>query len=178
MSGRKTKTVTITVEGRDRGKVFVLCEMTARQAEEWGWRAMEAIAQHNNVPPGLMNAGMLGVFILGLKPVFAAPFTMVKPLLDEMFDRCLSIQPDQNNPGTLRGAGTNLIKPVGPLIDEDMEEVATRIFLRDEIFELHTGFSPAAILSQMWEKVMVVASSLSTPTSRAASEPSSLGALN
>ncbi len=170
---RKTKTVTITAEGRDQGKVFVLYEMSAKNAEEWALRALEAIAQHSNIPPGLVNAGMLGVFILGLKPVLAAPFSMVKPLLDEMFDRCLSIQPDRDKPEILRGAGTAIIRSVGPMIDEDTEEVSTRIFLRDQIFELHTGFSPATILSQMWGKVQMVAAFLNTPTSPGQSEQSS-----
>lgn len=166
---RKTKTITITAEGRDKGKIFVISEMPASQAEEWGMRALEAIAQKSDLPAGIQNAGMLGIFILGLKPVLAAPFTMVKPLLDEMFASCLSIQPDPKNPGLLRGAGTPLIKKEGPLVEEDIEEVATRFFLRDQIFELHTGFSPAAVLSQMWGKVVTVAVSLNTQTS---AEPS------
>ncbi len=170
---RKTKTVTITIEGRDEGKVFILQEMNARQAEEWALRALEAVAQRSDIPVGLVNAGMLGVFILGLKPVLAAPFSMSKPLLDEMFERCLSIQPDPNKPEILRGAGTALIKAVGPLIDEDTEEVSTRIFLRDQIFELHTGFSLAAVLSQMWGKIMAVAAFLNTQISPEQSGPSS-----
>lgn len=162
---RKVKTVTITAEGRDKGKIFVLREMSASQAEEWGRRALEAVAQNSEIPVGLANAGMLGIFILGLKPVLAAPFAMTKPLLDEMFERCLSIQPNPSDPGTLRGSGTPVIRSAGPMVEEDIEEVATRVFLRDAIFELHTGFSPAAVLSQMWGNILAVAASLNTRTS-------------
>lgn len=174
---RKTKTVTIDIEGRDKGKVFVLSEMSAPQAEEWAMRALEAIAQRSEIPAGLANAGMLGVFILGLKPVLSAPFAMVKPLLDEMFSTCLSIQPGLD-PSILRGAGTPLIKSVGPMTPEDTEEVSTRVFLRDQIFELHTGFSPAAVLSQMWGRVLAAAVSLNTPTSPELSAQSSPAAPN
>lgn len=170
---RKTKTVTITAEGRDKAKVFVLCEMPASQAEEWGMRALEAVAQRSQVPSGLQNAGMFGLFILGLQPLLAAPFPMTKPLLDEMFASCLSIQPDPKNPSVLRGAGTALIKATGLLMEEDIEEVATRVFLRDQIFMLHTGFSLAAAISQTWEKVLATAALLSTPMSPEQSGPSS-----
>ncbi len=167
---RRTKTVVISAEGRDKGKIFVISEMSAAQAEEWAMRALEAIAQRSEIPAGLANAGMLGIFILGLKPVLAAPFTMVKPLLDEMFASCLSVQPDPKNPAILRGAGTPSIKSVGEMVDTDIEEVATRVHLRDQIIELHTGFSPAAVLSQMWAKVLAAADSLNIPTSPAPSE--------
>ena len=171
---RKTKTVTITTKDRDEGKVYILREMSASQAEDWAMRALEAISQRTEIPAGLSDAGMIGVFILGLKPVLSAPHAMSKPLLDEMFERCLSIQPGEDTT-LLRGAGTSLIKPIGKMIDEDIEEVSTRVFLRDQIFELHTGFSPAAFLSQAWANVEMVAkfTSANTQTSPVPSAPSS-----
>jgi hypothetical protein len=171
---RRVKTVPVTAEGRDKGKLFVIAEMDAQQAEEWATRAMEAIAQRSDVPAGLQNAGMLGVFILGLKPILAAPFAMVKPLLDEMFASCLSYQPDAAHPEVLRGAGTEDIRPVGPMMRNDIEEVLTRVHLRDQIIELHTGFSPAAVLSQFWGQLKAVAVlSETTPISPAPSASSS-----
>jgi hypothetical protein len=140
-------------------------------------RALEAVAQRSQIPSGLQNAGMFGIFILGLQPLMAAPFAMTKPLLDEMFASCLSIQPDPKNPAVLRGAGTPIIKTSGALVEEDIEEVATRVFLRDQIFLLHTGFSLAAVLSQTWEKVLATADLLSTPMSPGQSGPSSPEAL-
>lgn len=173
---RKTKTVTITADGRDKGKIFVITEMPASQAEEWAMRALEAIAQRSQIPSGLQNAGMFGIFILGLQPLLAAPFGMMKPLLDEMFASCLSIQPgakDENGAAILRGSGTPLIKAKGPMVEEDIEEVATRVYLRDQIFLLHTGFSLAAVLSQTWEKVLATADLLNTRMSPEQSEQSS-----
>jgi len=166
---RVTRTVTITQDGRDKGKIFVLSEMPASQAEEWAMKALNAIAQNSDIPAGLSNAGMLGVFILGLKPILAAPWDLVKPLMNELFDSCLSIMPDKGNPALLRGAGTELVKPAGKLFEVDIEEVSTRMFLRNEIIELHTGFSLAAVLSQGWKQIITVAASVNTPTSQGSS---------
>ena len=175
---RNTRTIVITEDNRDKGKIFVICEMPASQAEEWAMRALEAISQNTDIPAGLSNAGMLGVFILGLKPILAAPWSMVKPLLAEMFDSCLSIQPDKNNPNLLRGAGTPMIKPMGGLVEVDIEEVSTRALLRDKIIELHTGFSLAAVLSQGWNQVVTVAASLNIQTSQDTSDSPSPVTLN
>lgn len=162
---RKTRTVTITGEGRDRGKVFVLVEMPASRAEEWAMRALEAIAKNSEVPAGLAEAGMLGIFVLGLKPVLSAPFAMLKPLLDEMFERCLLYAPDSSKLETLRGNSTISLpdgrRPVGPILEEDIEEVATRVWLRDQIVELHTDFSVAAALSHAWGRVEAAAATWS-----------------
>lgn len=168
---RKTKSVTITAEGRDKGKVFVIREMDAWQAEEWAQRAVEAIAQKTAIPDGIANAGMLGIYIFGAKALLSAPYAMIKPLMDEMFATCLSIQPDPTNPSILRGAGTPDVRAVGPMIPDDTEEVATRLFLRDAIIELHSGFSVAAALSQQWEKLMAVAALIS-PNTLTSQEPS------
>ena len=134
-------------------------------------RALEAIAQRTDVPANVREAGMLGIYIMGLRPVLAAPWAMVKPLLDEMFDSCLSIQTNANPP-LLRGAGTPDIKAVGRMMDEDIEEVATRLYLRDQIMELHTGFSVAAGLSQMWGNLMAAAAALNTPSTPTSPEGS------
>jgi hypothetical protein len=179
--GRKTKTVTVPHEGRDKGKMFVLVEMPASVAEEWAQRALEAVAQRSEVPAGVANAGMLGIFILGLKPVLSAPFAMVKPLLREMFERCLVYVPDASKADIIRGAVALPFpdgrRPVGPLLEEDIEEVVTRVWLRDQIFELHTDFSVAAVLSHAWARVEAAAAiwsaSQSTQTSPGQSAPPS-----
>lgn len=174
---RKRQTITIEAEGRDKGKTFVIIEMPASQAQSWAHRALEAIAQRSDIPSGVAQAGMLGIFIMGLKPILAAPWPMVEPLLKELFDSCLSIQPNLNDDTILRGRGTDIVKPVGKLLEEDIEEVSTRLFLQDKIFELHTGFSVATFLSQQWKEVVGVAkafASLNIQTSDKKSEPSSV----
>ena len=46
---RKTKRVTITAEGRDKGKTFLITELPADQAERWAIRALLALIQSGAV---------------------------------------------------------------------------------------------------------------------------------
>ena len=86
-----------------------------------------------------------------------------EPLMDEMF-RCIQIQPDPRKPEVVR-----------PLIDngtegDDIEEVATRLRLRSEVINLHTGFSMSDALSKLTSASDAVEpGSSSTKTSRVSS---------
>ena len=173
---RKRKTLVIAAEGRDKGKAFVLCEMPARQAEAWGIRMMEALGRSGvAVPDGVAQGGLAGLASLGFRALLGAPWALTGPLLDEMFEACVSYQP---SPKVLRGAGLPETPAVGPLIDDDTEEIATRLLLRSEVFELHTGFSVAAWLSRLWERsqAALAAASSITPTSEGSAARSSPGA--
>ena len=58
------------------------------------------------------------------------PHHEMKDLMDEMF-QCVFV---------MRNEDPNIVqKP----LEEDIEEIATRLKLRGELFELHTGFSLA-----------------------------------
>jgi hypothetical protein len=71
---RKTKTITIDEDNRDTGKTFILVEMPARQAEEWGTRAMlalarsgsESIASIGQMDDAVFRAGLAGVAAVGI----------------------------------------------------------------------------------------------------------------
>ncbi|QDJ35831.1 hypothetical protein CBR67_03730 [Bordetella hinzii] len=130
---RKQKTVTITEDGRDKGKVFILTELSAYEAEEWAGRALFALMNAGvDVPDNIAEAGLSGVAALGLKALQALDFDQAKPLLDKMMD-CVEIQPSRDV--TRR------------LVADDIEEVATRLKLRREVVALHLDFSPAAARS-------------------------------
>lgn len=132
---RKTKPVTITAEGRDKGKQYVLTEMPASQAEAWAFRAFGAMTRAGiDVPEEVVTSGMAGLAAIGLKAFLAAPWSDAEPLLAEMM-ACVQVQPDPSKPEILR-----------KLIEDDIEETATRVHLRDEVFALHTGFSIAGSL--------------------------------
>ena len=168
---RKSKVVVIAAEGRDKGKHFYIQEMPATQAEKWAARALEAIGHAGIVvPETIAQAGAAGLFSLGVRTLLRAPYAMVEPLLDEMFASCVFVVPDPKKPQMLRGVnrlGLIDAQVVGPMVDDDTEEVATRLTLRNEVLELHLGFSVAAYLSQMWEQARAAAESISrtTPTS-------------
>jgi hypothetical protein len=125
---RRTDTVTIDTPGRDLGKVFVITEMAAEQAESWAIKALLALTNAGATVPDSAT-GMAGLASAGLQALGKLPYESVKPLLDEMFT-CVKYQH----------------KPGHPLQDiesgpaSQIEEVATRLELRKRIFKLHTGF--------------------------------------
>jgi hypothetical protein len=135
---RKESTVTVGLEGRDRGKVFRLREMPASQAEAWGSRLVLAMARAGvEVPAGLEGLGMAAVAAMGIRAIGNLPWDEAAPLLDEMF-ACIQIIPDP--------ARSNVVRV---LVEDDVEEVATRLWLRDQVILLHTGFSFAAYASKL-----------------------------
>jgi hypothetical protein len=137
---RKVKMIRIPADppSRDAGKTFQLTEMSAAQSEKWALRALGAIANSGmEIPEDVMRLGMGALVAVGFKGLLTMQFDEAEPLLDEMMD-CIVIVPDPKNPGVVR-----------PVDDEDIEDVTTRLTLRSEVFELHTGFSPAGFLSKL-----------------------------
>ena len=146
---RRQLTIRIDAEGRDKGKVFVLTELPASQAERWALRAVMALGAANaELPDGMELAGLAGLArAIGvtdgasLLEAFARtaltlftriPFEQAEELLGSMW-ACVQIIPDPGNPSVIRS-----------LIEDDIEEVATRLRLRSEIIKMHLGFSQAA----------------------------------
>jgi hypothetical protein len=138
---RKSGVVTIAAEGRDKGKTFVVREMAADHAERWALRAFGAMARAGvEIPENLLLSGMAGLAAMGLKAFLAAPYEEVGPLLDEMMG-CVHFRDEAAPMNEATG------EPVDrALMPDDIEEVATRVQLRDEVFQIHTGFSVAASL--------------------------------
>lgn len=130
---RKEISVTIDIEGRDKGKVFHIREMSAARVEKWALRAISILARSGvDLPTGITpGSGVAGVAAIGLQALMRVDVTEAEPLLDEMFE-CISIQPDHKNPNLKRF-----------LVEDDIEEISTRFQLRMEVFNLHTGFSVA-----------------------------------
>lgn len=132
---RKEKTVTIAAEGRDKGKIFLITEMSAWQAAKWADRCFFALAQSGvEIPEEIEQLGIAGIATLGLRALGGVKYPEAESLLDEMMG-CVKFV-DPTNPQVTRR-----------LIEDDIEEVKTILTLRAEVFELHTGFSFAAALS-------------------------------
>lgn len=141
---RKTETVAITAAGRDMGKVFSLTEMSAVAAEKWATRALFALGRNGvDVPDDLMTGGMAGLVALGIRTITSLAFEDAEPLLDEMME-CVSFVPDPAKPEVLLPWG---------LAQTQVEEVATLLRLRDEVVNLHVGFSIAAAISTLGKTV-------------------------
>lgn len=120
-------------KGRDAGKVFYIREMSAAQAEWWAIRAGMAMARSGvDLPDNFADMGIAAMAGTGLKMVSQIPPAEAKPLLDELMD-CVQCVPDASNQNIKRR-----------LIDDDIEEIATRLKLRSEVFKLHVDFFQAA----------------------------------
>jgi hypothetical protein len=139
---RKTAVYVVDREGsRDHGKVFHLREMSAYRGEEWASKLLIALASGNvQVPEGFFNMGWQAIAVLGIRGLGSLPWQTAKELLAEMFAH-ITIAPDPSRPNFTR-----------PLIDnggdgDDIEEIATRLLLREAWIDLHLGFSLRAQMS-------------------------------
>lgn len=163
---RKTKNHTITTEGRDKGKTFVLKEMAASRAEAWAMRVILALMSGGKpdkdgkrhgveVPEGFERLGMAAMAEIGLNALGGLDWDVAQPLLAEMFS-CVLYMPDPQKSHITR-----------PLVDDgendDIEEISTRIELRAEVFALHVGFLEAAAPS-LFAKFRAAAHQKITPT--------------
>jgi hypothetical protein len=135
--------------------------MSAFQAEKWANRLILAMASGGiDVPPEAVRLGMSVIAAFGLSRALGAiPWPAAEPLLDEMMG-CVKYLPDPSKPGLLRP----------PNADDDIEEVETIYLLRSEVFELHTGFSPAAAIRTLVAAARIEITS-GTPTSQEQSAP-------
>ena len=126
---RKSATVTISDEGRDKGKTFVLTELSATDAEDWAMQAFLALAKSDiEIPEDIAEAGMAGIAQFGLKGLTGVKYTDAKPLFDALME-CVQIRPDPKHPELVRS-----------LVETDIEEWQTRLKLRMEVFKLHVSF--------------------------------------
>lgn len=159
-TGLKETTVTITAEGRDKGKMYKLTEMPASKVERWERRAIACMVQTGiEIPENMEGAGFGYIFAVGVKALLGMSGPEVDALHDELMS-CVSFFPDPVKNPTDR-----------PLVDSDIMEVKTILTLKDAVIQLHTGFSIASHLTRMWEAAEVrVKATLATLTSVPPSE--------
>lgn len=172
---RREKRVTIQTgnsENRDEGKVFIVTEMHARPAEAWGDRAFVALA-HSAVklPPGVVTRGMAGIAQLA-SLLGGVQYPELYSLMDELLHICVQIVPD---PIKQPHVSRNLVD--SGIQGDDIEEVSTRQFLRQEAIDLHTNFFLAGrtlnLISRVSEMREIPGDTQDIPTSRRRSRRSS-----
>ena len=153
---------------RDLGKTFRITEWPAAAAEKWGMRMMLAAnSGAGQLPLSIGGIGMEGIAIIGINTFLRGnilPDTLI-PLLDELLE-CVKIVRDPARPTIV----SDLVS------EDDIEEVATRMWLRGEVLTLHLNFSVSAALSALYRKIMASKTtskdSSSQPTSASESPPS------
>jgi len=130
---RKTERLTITTEGRDKGKTFILTEMPCDQGERWALRALLALTNTGaSIPEEALGAGMAGLAAVGIQALGMLDATQVQPLLDELWPACVRIVPPNEK---------LMPQEILPGVNSQIEEVKTRLEIYTALFKLHTGFS-------------------------------------
>ena len=123
---RKTKTVVID-KGRDKGKRFLITEMSVIDADNWAQRALFAVAKGGLISEIAEGAGMIDVHTL-MKSVGSIDASVGSELLNELL-YCVQVIPSGNEPRDL-------------LIDSDIEDPKTLWVLRKEALMIHIDFLP------------------------------------
>lgn len=123
----KTKQITIE-HGRDKGRVFLITEMSAAHADNWAMRALIALANGGADLGGISpQQGMIGMARVALDALGRLKADDAIPLLNELLD-CVQIIPESGRPRPLN------------MDFNDVEDFTTLWRLRKEVFALHTDF--------------------------------------
>ncbi|WP_459176979.1 hypothetical protein [Ewingella americana] len=127
---RKQVTFIVEDEGRDKGKEFLITEMSAWDAEELAEEIYRAMGQgeFNSLPADVVAMGVAGLATVGMSVLSAAPAHVSRPIADKLLstvDIIISHDGKENQ---------RKVKPI------DFEEVATIRALKDKVFELNFGF--------------------------------------
>ena len=147
--GFKTMVVR-AVHGRDGAakKLYQITEWPAARAEQWGIRALMAYNRGGGHLPvdQVFGRGMEGIVYLGIDTFLRGQMQAaeVQPILDELLE-CVKIVRDPS----ARDKATNQPVATDIVADSDIQEVATRMWLRSEVLYLHTGFSVGDALLEL-----------------------------
>jgi hypothetical protein len=126
---RKTETVVIHEEGRDKGKTFIVTEMPAIPGERWATQALTLIAKAGaEMPKGAEEAGMAGLAVAPLTNLHVLR-ALQDPSLDAWWE-CVKYQHKPNAP----------LQPIFQGEACQIEEIATVNLLRMKVLGMHTGF--------------------------------------
>lgn len=151
---RKTEVVVAT-HGRDAGKNFQIKEWDADVADRWATRVILALTRGSKPIPfpieSLLGRGMEAIFIVGLQTILSASVETkeVIPLVDELL-QCVKIVRDP----TARDRDGGGVIASDLISADDIEEVATRWWLRSEVLRVHTGFSTSGMFGKLLSSIM------------------------
>lgn len=140
-------------KNRDLGKKFFITEWPAEKADSWVTRVGFAFNQGAGaIPLDLREIGWEGIAILGINTFLRGSVRSEEmiPLFDELF-QCVQIIRDH--------AHLDVATPI--VSSDDIEEVATRWWLRAEVVRVHVGFSVTDALSALFRSIMSKAPTIS-----------------
>lgn len=121
---RKKTTITIP-DGRDQGKQFKLTEWGAIPTERWILRAVFGLGKAGvEIPPEILQLGAAATVYAIASQACKLPSRLGLKLADELMECVQRVEP----------AGDRA------LVDQDIEDVSTRLRLKSEVLKLHFGF--------------------------------------
>ncbi|EOV0997661.1 hypothetical protein ACOGYE_001946 [Edwardsiella piscicida] len=127
---RKQITYIVEDNNRDRGKEFIITEMSAWDADEMAQDLFRSMGESNftGVPPDVIAMGCAGLATLGMNVLSVAPPEVSRNLRDRLIATVEVV---------IRHDGGQQIRKVIP---EDFEEVETIRKLLDRVFEVNFSF--------------------------------------
>jgi hypothetical protein len=134
---RKIERLTISTEGRDKGKTFVLTEMPSDQGERVANRIIFALLNTGAaIPEEALGAGWAALAAIGIQAIGLLRSDTVQSILDEVWPIAVRYEHSSKVPLQEITAGINC----------QIEEVGTRYAIHLALWKLHTGFSlPVAL---------------------------------
>ncbi|HEN3627131.1 TPA: hypothetical protein U5E31_003846 [Yersinia enterocolitica] len=127
---RKQITYIVEDEGRDKGKEFIITEMSAWDAEELSEEIYRAMGhgEFNSLPADVVSMGVAGLATVGVSVLAAAPASVSRPISDRILSTVEIV---------ITNEGKDINRAIKPL---DFEEISTIRTLKDKVFELNFGF--------------------------------------
>ncbi|CFQ73985.1 TPA: hypothetical protein ACTR19_004501 [Yersinia enterocolitica] len=127
---RKQITYTVEDEGRDKGKEFIITEMSAWDAEELSEEIYRAMGhgEFNSLPADVVSMGVAGLATVGVSVLAAAPASVSRPISDRILSTVEIV---------ITNEGKDITRSIKPI---DFEEISTIRTLKDKVFELNFGF--------------------------------------
>ncbi|ELI8151084.1 hypothetical protein ACPX3P_000670 [Yersinia enterocolitica] len=127
---RKQITYTVEDEGRDKGKEFIITEMSAWDAEELSEEIYRAMGhgEFNSLPADVVSMGVAGLATVGVSVLAAAPASVSRPISDRILSTVEIV---------VTNKGKDITRAIKPI---DFEEISTIRTLKDKVFELNFGF--------------------------------------
>ncbi len=131
---RELEVVTIDVDGRDKGKTFVIKEMSAWALEKFGYRLTLALTRAGVDIGEFAGSGFAGLVMAGVMSMPLLDFRDAEPLLDEMMEYVF-VRPDPARPDMMRPL---MRTPDGD--GDDVQEVTTFYAIRAAFMKMHARF--------------------------------------
>ncbi|CAI9399148.1 hypothetical protein [Lelliottia sp. T2.26D-8] len=128
---RKEIPFIVEAEGRDKGKEFIITEMSAWDADSLAQDIFRAMgdAEFSSIPPDVISMGCAGLATVGLSVMSAASPDVARKLRDRLMSTVEII---------ITHEGQRQTRPVNGAID--FEEVSTIRTLLDKVFQVNFSF--------------------------------------